>query len=243
MSRLFDGVDDQMVYPAPATLSGALTMLIVVKFATSSGWISLLEGETSGGADRATIGRNPDQSNNLYFSNGVAGLPTGGVTLTNTSNWYVAALQRASGTVAARTHLCQVGAVSNTHTDHVTSMANASSIAGGNLRIGGNADFGNIRVAAAAIWNSNPLVDADFEGIASDATTQSIADLSPVWLVDDSDAFATDLIGSNDRTSITGTADDADDPSGWVYGLGGGAAATSLPPVQPYRQLSNVFSR
>lgn len=225
MSRLFDGVDDQMVYPAPAALNGALTMLIVVKFATASGWMSLLEAETSGSADRATIGRNPNQSNNLYFSNGVAGLPTGGVTLTNTSNWYVVALQRASGTVAARTHLCQIGAVSNTHTDHSTTMANAGSVSGGNLRIGGDADFSNMRVAAAAVWNSNPLVDADFEGIASAATTQSIADLSPDWLVDDSDAFATDLIGSNDRTSITGTADDADDPSGWVYGLGGGGGA------------------
>lgn len=229
MSRLFDGVDDQMVYPAPAAMTGTLTMLVVVKFAAASGWASLIEMENSGAADRATIGRNPTLGNNLYWSNGVSGLLSGGETMTSTTDWLVLGVTKSAGTTTPRSHKCIIGGA-NSHTDQTGTIADAGTSAGGVLRLGANADFANVRLAAAAIWHGTALTDSDFNTIAASATTQSIADLSPTWLVDDSDGFATDLIGANDRTILDGTADDADDPAGWVFGLGEAATYPSAIP-------------
>jgi hypothetical protein len=225
VSRLFDGVDDQIVFPAPAAMDGTLTMLVVVKFATASGWASLIEMENSGGADRATIGRNPTLSNNLYWSNGIAALLTGGETMTSTTEWLVLGITKTAGTTTPRAHKCIVGGA-NSHTDQTGTIADAGTSVGGVLRLGGNADWANIRLAAAAIWHGTALTDADFNSINAALTTQSIFDLSPTWLVDDADAFTADYVGSADQTSITGTTDDADDPAGWVYGLG---SATTYP--------------
>jgi hypothetical protein len=108
------------------------------------------------------------------------------------------------------------------------------------LKVGGDDDFANIYLAAFAYWNGVTLSQAQIEGINTAKTTQSILDLSPTAAYDDSDAFATDLTaGTADRSSIVGTTDSADDPSGWVY-LGGGAAATSIlvPPGRANRGLT-----
>ncbi len=62
------------------------------------------------------------------------------------------------------------------------------------------------------------LTDGQIEGIASAATSQSILDLSPQWMVDAKDSLVEDLTaGTANRTSVVGTTAGGSDPSGWVY--------------------------
>lgn len=225
MSRLFDGVDDQMVYPIPA--SGGTnftfgTILIVAKIVntTDTAWLSFIEGQTGAGVVHWGMGRR--STGNIYYANQAT--LNDAVAVQDADGWCVIAITKTTGTTAPVHYKIVVGGATTTATNSMT-FANSTSTASGNLRIGGNSDFANIKVAAAAVWVGTVLTQAQLQGIASAATTQSIADLSPTWLVDDSDAFATDLIGTQDRGTLVGTTDDADDPAGWTYFGGGGTNA------------------
>ena len=222
MSREFDGVDDLMTYSGSVpNLSGALTILIVVKIlvAADNTWLSFIEHENSGSA-KPSLGRT--NGGVIYMSNSAANQTA--ISITDSDGWMIVACTKATGSATPRMHKCIIGGA-NTHTDAGGTLGNDGTM--NTIRIGGNDDFANIRVAAAATWAGTALTDANINGINSAATTQSILDLSPSWCVDDSDAFATDLTaGTIDRTALVGTTDSADDPTGWVYFGGGGAAPT-----------------
>jgi hypothetical protein len=226
VSRQFDGVDDQMAYTVPASglnVSGAHTLLIVVRIMATADntWLSFLETETSAAATSASLGRS--NGGELYWSQGA----TIGdeITATDSDGWMIAAATKPAGFTSPTLHRSLIGGA-NTHTAHASTLIAAASIASGTIRIGGNDDFANIRVAAAAIFDK-VLSNAEIDGINTAKTTQAIYDLGPVWLVDDLDAFAADYMNNADRTAITGTADNADDPSGWVFG----ASAPAVPPA------------
>jgi hypothetical protein len=225
MSRLFDGTDDVMSYALPVgtALNDALTLLIVCKIAAGSNtWLSLLEGERATGATGASLGRR--NNNNIYFSNS-ASLISGG-SITSADGWMIVAVTRTAG-AATTVHKLPIGG-SRTSTT-LGALADGLSAASGTMRIGGNDDFANIYVAAAAFWDGTDLTTAQLDGILSAKTTQSILDLSPTWAVDDgptSNEFANDLVGTTNRTAITGTTTSADDPAGWVYAGEGGGGAT-----------------
>lgn len=238
MSRLFDGIDDQMVYTVPASgveVSGAHTLLIVVRELNTSGtaWQSYVETETSAAAAAATIGRN--NGGQIYWAQGVTA--TSAISMTDADNWVVAATTKTAGSSIPQFYKGVIGG-GDTNTAGGGTLAASPSIASGTIRIGGNDDFANIRVAAAAIFNK-VLTSGELAGINAAKTTQSIYNLAPVWLVDNNDAFATDYMGNANRSSITGTASDADDPAGWVYGISGGGGGGVIPaPVQIIR--SNI---
>lgn len=224
MSRLFDGVDDQMVYAMPGSggpdyTFGTLLVVIRIITTTDGAWLSFIEGETSGAASRFALGRRNDGKQ--YYANGAA--IDSANTVEDADSWMLLAATKATGTVAPTMHKIIISSGVRSSTALGTSFANSTTIANGNVRLGGDDDFANIRLGVAAIFVGTALTTGQLDGIVSAKTTQSIADLSPTWLVDDSDAFATDLTaGTVDRTTLVGTADDADDPAGWVYGLGGG---------------------
>lgn len=230
MSRLFDGVDDQMVYTFSAgqlDSAGAKTLLVVVRIVNTNdaAWQSFLEAYSGSSALHFAFGRH--STGNLYTSRGGSAVQNA-IAFRDDEGWGVVATTFATGTSTPRHHRDLIaGAATHTDTGGTTVSPTGDVIT---VRLGGNADFANIKVAAAAIFNS-ALADASLDTIEDARTTQSIADLSPFWLVDDSDAFATNLVtpGTGDRSSITGTSDDADDPASWVYGLG---AAPSYPSAQ-----------
>lgn len=230
MSRLFNGSTDLMTYgslPAAVNVNGAFTLLVVCRILnTNDGvWLSAIETETSAAADSATLGRR--SSGNVYVSNATlaTGTDTGlDVPWTDSDNWCVIAAGKATGTVAPFNHKIPIGGASN-RTTASFGMPNAPSITGGSIKLMGNADPHNGRLAVAAIFDK-ALTQAEVEGIATAKTTQSIYALTPVWLVDDNDAFASDYMGNANRTAISGTTDDADDPSGWVYGISSGTTVT-----------------
>lgn len=230
MSRLFDGVDDQMVYSFSSSLaaSGPKTLLMVLRImnATDLAWLSFMEWENASSVDVAALGRR--NNGNIYTVKG--GTTFDNIAVQDADDWVVIATTWPAASAVPRHHKDVIGGAA-THTDGAGVANSPFSDNIPTVRLGGNADFCNMRLAAAAIFTSE-LSDVDIESVENAKTTQSIADLSPFWLVDDSDAFATNLItpGTGDRSSITGTADDADDPAGWVYGLGAAPPAASMPP-------------
>lgn len=231
MSRLFDGSDDVMTFPSPASapaMNDALSLLMVVRIMTASDntWLSMFEfnrGDPVSGGNACAFGRKPTGGSigEMYFANTAGNV--GGTTAINISDadgWMVLACTR-SAAAATTFYKIPIGGSTTTFAggalaDGLTWQSTPT------LTFGGPEDFSNIRVAALAYWNGTVLSQANVESVATAKTTQSILDLSPLACYDDSDAFATDLAGSADRTSVVGTADDADDPSGWVYfGVGG----------------------
>jgi hypothetical protein len=236
VSQELNGTTGQLVYAIPAsggTNPGgvAWTALLVAKIlvAADNTWLSLMEVEAIGGGIEAGFGRqasgglmdwyNQNASFDINHAIGDADL------------WALYGVSHAAGNVVARGHRCLLGSVSNSHQPSSSARPDPTSTASGNLRIGGNDDFANMRVAVGAFWVGTALADADFDSIASTKTTAFINTLAPTWLVDSSDDLATDLTaGTQDRTSAAGNTHSSDDPAGWVFGLGGAAAASSFVP-------------
>jgi hypothetical protein len=229
MSRLFDGTDDQMEYAVSGlNVTAAHSTLMVIRIMRTADvdWETWMEFRTSGNVPSTILEREASVAGSVCWSNNSV-ISNTNVPATDSDGWMVIGSSVAAGTATGTVHRCIFGGA-NTHTAWGASLAKGASVTGGKLYLGGLSDFANFRLAAAAYWDGIVLADADYNAVKAAATTQSIADLSPTWLVDDSDAFATDLIGAMDRTAIVGTADDADDPSGWVYGIGG-APITDAP--------------
>jgi hypothetical protein len=235
MSRFFNanGVITFGSISAAIDITGAVTALAVWRITTTTdlSWQSAIETETSAAADSLSFGRR--NTGNIYLSN--ATTASGGdsknvspsVGIGDEDNWVVMAGGKGAGTVDPFSHKVVIGGASTRRTETARSMANCASIVGGTIKIGGNADFLTGRIAVCALFNK-VLSDAEVQGIASAKTTQSIYDLAPVWLVDDNDAFTADYMGNSGDGSKTNTADDADDPAGWVYGISAGG------PTPPY---------
>lgn len=226
MSRLFDGVDDQMTYnPGPGLAENhAKTLLAVVKNVSGTSWADIITLEDSSGGNMGGMGRR--SNGRLYWSDSSTIQDFGATTaITATTTWWVLAVTVSASGTTVRGHKVNVGGGSPVHV--AGSAAVNAAFTAARLQLGLSADPFNGKFAAAAVFDK-VLTDAEIEGIATAATTQSIADLTPVALYDDSDAFATNLInpGTYDRSAIVQTADDAEDPPSWVYGLSGGGGQT-----------------
>jgi hypothetical protein len=234
VSRLFDGVDDQMVYDIPASSSGQGanitwgTILIVVKILQGDGsWMSFFEKEHNNGTSHGGFGRHSNNSPYMAFASSLAENGSG-IDVTDGDGWMVVAVTKVTGTATPNIIKCPIGGSVSANAATST-IGNLSDSSNGRVRVGGNDDWANMLVAAEAAFQGIVLTTTDVQGIADAATTQAIADLLPTWLIDDSDGLATCLMGSgHDRASVTGTADSGDDPTGWVYGLGGGGGTPQL---------------
>ncbi len=231
MSTLLNGTSQQIVFSVPASgplnVNGANTLLILWRIVTTSDltWLSGIETETSAAAASATIGRHVNGT--VYWSNGTA--EQNANTITDSDGWMLNAGRKTSGSTLPTLSRCIIGGA-NTHTVAGGTRTDPPSIASGTIRIGGNDDFANVRVAAAAIFNK-VLTDAEINGVNTAKTTQSIYDLTPVCLADDDDSFGSDLMGNATFVSNNGTSD-GDNPSGWVYGIGGGGPITDGPKLR-----------
>lgn len=228
MSREFDGVDDQAV----ATITGpngAYTLLEVVRIMSTSDtiWHSFIEIENSG---TLVCGLGRSDAGLLYaYVNGTQD----DVPFTDSDGWALVAHTKTAGSTTPILHKIIIGGAA-THTA-VPFTTGAPASVGNTLRLGGNDDFSHSRRAVSALIRGVALSNAELEGIATAKTTQSIADLCNAttdYLYDDSNGFTTNLLdpGRGDLTK-TGTTDNADDPSGWVYGLSGGTHSMTLTPV------------
>lgn len=235
MSRLFNGSTDLMTF-APIDWAYG-TLLIVAKIVTTNDftWLSLIEGENSGGGTNYAMGRR--NSGDLYYSNQSS--ISWATAIDDSDGWAIYAITKATGSVAATSHKVIIS--SGTRTSNAQgAMSDSSAITGGRIKIGGDDDPANIKIAAVAIFNGTVLTGTQLDGIASAKTTAAIAALSPTELWDDSNGISTGLIASTARTAISGTSSDADNPSGWVYGLGGGTTQVTKTSRVAYNVAAQV---
>lgn len=237
MSRLFNGTTGLMTYGPAGTpaMNDALSLVMVVKIAAGEGdntWMSFMEFNRGDATNACGLLRKPDgATGELAFLN-ATGTSDGTVALDDSDGWMLIAATRST---AAATTLYKIPIGGSTTTSAGGALADSVTWQQGSptLTIGGPEDAANMYWAAGAYWDGVTLTQGQIEGIATAKTTASINALTPTWLADDSDAFATNLTnpGVGDRTASVGTADDADDPSGWVYGLSGGTDYTGTVPA------------
>lgn len=244
MSRLFNGTTDLMTYALPAAGTGPVnygfgTVLVVLRYVTSTTWASMVEIEDSGAILKGGLSR--DSGGNMGWSDGAifrrtsdAGTGSAAYTIGTGDNWCLYAMTKPTGAASITLHKVPIATgVRESRTITATS-ANTAGIASGRIHIGGNDDFANVRYAVASVLSGVVLTGADIDGIVTAKTTASILALAPAdgWVVDDSDGFLNNLVANNtNRSAISGTASDADNPAGWVYGL---AAAPSYTPRREY---------
>lgn len=245
MSRLFDGVDDVMTFNLGA--SGGVadyafgTQLVLCRFVSSASWASLIElerataNEARGGISRHGVTGGLSTYNTVAAVGSTEAGSGTSFTIGTGDNWCLYVVTKATGTASPTFYKVPLATGTRTTQQITNTLANSSLLASGFIRIGGNDDFANIRLSVAAVLPGIVLTGAQIDGIVSAKTTASILALTDAnsWVVDDADAFAADLKGNHNRSAIIGTADDADDPAGWVYGLGGaptpsGSASTTV---------------
>jgi hypothetical protein len=220
VSRLFDGVDDQVQWSiGGCNLTGALTLACVIKLDAGVSWQSYL------GNDHATTGSDLAMSR---WSTGEIGMVRGGgaggaskaITHSSSDGWMLIAVTKASGTTTPTFHKYPIGG-SPTHTAGDSTLATFSTQATVVFGQIDGADFFKGRLFACAEF-ATALSNADIESLVTTFTRTNWLAKGAVGLWDENDAFATDHTGNGaSRTLLTGTTDDADDPAdaaGWAAG-------------------------
>ena len=263
MSRLFNGSTDLLTYALPDTANpGPVnythgTLLIVARFVTASSWVSLIEMENADGTSvKGGIGRHA--GGGLYTVDGATLRHTdeggaGTFTIGTGDNWCLYAATKATGTVAPILYKIPLATLSRSTYVNPGTMVNTGLLANGRIKLGGNDDPANIRLAAAAILPGVVLTGPQLDGIASAKTTASILALAATnsWVVDDSDGFATNLYAANTPRTANATApvlhtlptSDGDNPASWVYGAGGGGGTAPSNTVAPVASGTGVVGQ
>lgn len=236
MSRLFDGVDDVVIWGlGSCNLTGAYTLAAVVKLDAGVSWQSYLSNEDAS-TSRVAFGRH-SSGELTAVGGGGAQYFINALSHSNADGWMLIAITKAAGTTAPKMHKYPIGG-SPTHQTALASGGNGVTQAGGNVRFGeiDGSDFFKGRLAVAAEFTT-ALSDADIESLVTTFTRANWLALGAVGLWDEIDAFTTDHTGNGaSRTSLVGTTDDADDPTGWAGWAG--AAAEAPPPnlvMAPYQ--------
>lgn len=243
MSRLFDGVDDNSVHTLGTSNLQYGTIVAVLKRSGAS-WASIVGNHNASAVCR--VGMMFNAGDQLCWFDDNALKYTTAITGTSAMGWILCAVTKATGTTSPRIHLYRWDTTTWQHADNtIGTVADRQDQTGGTIRIGviDGADFFAGRIAAVAEkGNATPLTDGEIESLVSTFTRANWDSLGLTFLTDELDAFATDYGGTSTQSSLTGTADDADDPTGWAS-WAGGAATTSYPPVPSFRATSSLYRR
>lgn len=234
-TREFNGTTDyiQLGGTSYALASGAFTVIAYLKPLTlATGTLQAYVGpsRTTSNSALAEMGIGASTADSLthtnYSDGTVSATPTSG-----TSEWELVAIAKASGTgISARMH-CRQASGAFYHQDSTLTIGTAPTDLWTLTNIGRRGtgtNFGNFRIAVAAVYNSQ-LSDANFETIGNALSTQSMADFSPLALWEFNQASVattvTDLIGTANETAKSGTTAASDNPA-WTYGISAGGAAS-----------------
>lgn len=217
MSRRFDGTDDQVQWSiGGCNLTGAFTFACVAKFDTGVAWQGMLGNETAATGSEMAIGRHGGTGNLAVFAGG--GVNTqNAVAVSSSDGWCLYAVTKAAGTVLPRMHKHPIGGAA-TRANAGGNVADGATQAGGKIvfgQIDGSDPFDGWLAVAAEF--ATALSDANVTSLATTLTRANWLSKGAVGLWDELDAFATDHTGGGaSRTSLVGTTDDADDPTGWA---------------------------
>lgn len=221
MSRLFDGVNDEVTWSLGSVVgTGAWTFAVIVKFDAAVAWQGLVNLEQTPATHRVGIERYNTGGDLAAMTGGGANTQPSGLLISSTDGWMVLSAARAAGNVTVRFTKHPIAGASPTQS---TSGATQDNPLAANEILFGNtagADWFKGRLAAVAIWDTN-LSDAQMLSLGSSLSRANWLSLTPKFLVDEMDAFATDYAGTSTRTGLVDTTDDADDPAGWANWAGG----------------------
>ena len=234
-TREFNGVSDYIVLGGTGTSIGdnAWSLVTVIKplvLASSGTYVSCARTTSNSPVFELADGSTSGVLAHNNYSDGTVSASTG----YTATDWQLCGVSKpaGSGDVTARFHAKILGSGTWNHDDatvgiggHPTDAWTLTNIG----RRGTGTNFKNFRIAVAAVFNSY-LSDANFEAMGNAASTQAIADNSPLALWEFNQASTattvTDLIGTANETSKSGTTAASDNPA-WTYGLavGGGTSA------------------
>lgn len=230
MSYAFDGVDDVLNFTLAADLTGAWTFAHILKLDAGVTWQSFFSQDSSANASILATGRHGTNGTFATFVNGGANIKEDSA-IASTDGWMCLAASRPAGsTQVVRYMKYPIGGsptFSNSASPH---HDNSATQAGGKTVFGeiDGADFFKGKFAVGSIWTTN-LSDANMQSLVDTMTLANWLSLSPAALWDERDQFATDQTGNGkNRTLLTGTTLDADNPTGWASWAG-----AAIPPGLP----------
>lgn len=241
MSRLFDGIDDQIEWSIGgcSVTTGAVTLVALLKFDAGVSWQGIFGNDITATGSEVAMARHTDGRLMMYRGGGAGGSAGGSITISSADGWCIYALSKPAGTSAVTSIKHPIGGSVSTSTSAGTlgTFLAQDKVVFGHID---GADWFDGRVAALAQYHA-ALTSTDIQGLAGTLTRANWLSLSPVGLWDADDVFVTDHTGNGaSRTSITGTAADGDDPAGWAsWGAAPADNTTKVGPAGWFSPLLN----
>jgi len=231
MSRLFSSGDEIRTSIGANNYNSAVTIAVLCKFDADDNWNGLTTMLASGGAAQGhgimKGGGSAGTKNKIGYLND-GGFTAASTTLTVVADgWCLHVVTKADGTATPVYHRYKFSASSWITPENMDASSGNPTApgSGGGIEIGGGVGTGTDnftgRIGLVAYWNS-VLSTPNIQSLITTFTRANWLSLSPTGLWDELDGFTADRTG-NGATQVadTGTADDADDPTGWSSWVGG----------------------
>lgn len=234
MSRLFNGVSDQMLFASGASANlptGAYTFAVLWKPN------ALHDGGIVNGLDA-------NQNHHIEVNPEVGGtvrVSQTGFTTTSyaayVGQWALLVFTKPAGNSVVRTHLYRYDTATWAHAD-LGSINDQTAVTRFFVGIhAGTAEFLNANLAAIGMWTGTVLADATLEASGMITALSNWVTLAPTTLwrfnQDSTSVPVFDLMaGGADQVSVTGTTVSVDNPPGFSFAVDvNGTAAASLGPL------------
>lgn len=230
MSRRFSGTNDAVAWSiGGASCTGAWTFAVILKLDTGVTWQGMLGTSITATGSEIGIERHGTGGDFASITGGGAGTMQSGLAISSADGWMLLAASRPSGSnQIVRYTKYPIGGSPSHSNSNATGHDNSAAQDGIYFGHTDGVDDFDGWLACAGIWTTN-LNDAQMESLASTMTRANWQSTSPAFLVDELDAFSSDYAGTSTRTTLTGTTDDADDPTGWET-WGGPLTGAIIPP-------------
>lgn len=237
--REFDGSDDLIALgggSVGAICNSSYSVIALIKPLTALGSGKGIFGIQVGTSNLLGGLMHSGSSLTLYTDTESSDYPVG----ITADAWQILGVSKPAGTGTGPTfHRKVLGSGSWTHgTGSGTIADKTSSVTRmeiGAFQGGGFSSCINAHIAVVALFNT-ALSDANVESIQTTPTTQKLADLGAVGIWEltqtSTGTSVSDLVGSANQSSITGTTVIASDkPVGWTFGVSGGGSGGSVTAV------------
>lgn len=238
--RQFNGSSDWIDFTLPANITGASTVLAVVRRTSdTSGWSSIYSHVNSAGTDGLLtfeLEGSTGHQGGLSLDSGGNFAEQFSTTFLTADGWGIIGYS-SGGAATPVFHISKNGAAFS-HTAGGANVAIPATQAGGKLTVGrflsggAGSDFAALKIAAIWFFNGTALANATVDGLLAKTKTDFIsAGATAGWELSQASTGTSvpDLVGAANQSGISGTTVvTGDDPPSGVYTLTGGAAATSL---------------
>lgn len=181
------------------------TVAVLCRRSDETTWDGAFVTRTSGATPELYIDIAPSGSSNFLWYN-FASAANAGVVVNSANDWVWTIINKASGSVAPRTHKLVMSTGVWTRANGAA-LGDATSPSGGDLQIGNaGGDFFTGDIAAVAVWTTS-LADAVLDGMVNSWPAVLAANPQAAWLLNQASTGTsiTDAIGSANQTALSGT--------------------------------------